>query len=98
MIRRPPRSTLFPYTTLFRSQAAPGFSGGADPRLCPHRPGLVASDPTRWRSSTTIAGARHGGSACGRRLVHVDPDLGQDQCAVDHDRREGTRMTLAPAA
>src|SRR3712207_8765300 len=24
MIRRPPRSTLFPYTTLFRSQAAPG--------------------------------------------------------------------------
>src|SRR5258708_14396291 len=26
MIRRPPRSTLFPYTTLFRSWAA-GFSG-----------------------------------------------------------------------
>src|SRR3989454_12840761 len=25
MIRRPPRSTLFPYTTLFRSQAAVGF-------------------------------------------------------------------------
>src|SRR5256885_10670038 len=31
MIRRPPRSTLFPYTTLFRSQATrpqPGGSGG----------------------------------------------------------------------
>src|SRR5215211_8330384 len=27
MIRRPPRSTLFPYTTLFRS--APGRPGGA---------------------------------------------------------------------
>src|SRR5437773_8868883 len=25
MIRRPPRSTLFPYTTLFRSQAGPFF-------------------------------------------------------------------------
>src|SRR5690242_20911767 len=25
MIRRPPRSTLFPYTTLFRSIVAPGF-------------------------------------------------------------------------
>src|SRR5690349_24238272 len=25
MIRRPPRSTLFPYTTLFRSQPAPDF-------------------------------------------------------------------------
>src|SRR3712207_9065661 len=24
MIRRPPRSTLFPYTTLFRSEADPG--------------------------------------------------------------------------
>src|SRR5256885_6520131 len=29
MIRRPPRSTLFPYTTLFRSeQSAPVISGG----------------------------------------------------------------------
>src|SRR6266403_3213179 len=26
MIRRPPRSTLFPYTTLFRSQLSPGAS------------------------------------------------------------------------
>src|SRR2546426_9090334 len=26
MIRRPPRSTLFPYTTLFRSQATPTVS------------------------------------------------------------------------
>src|SRR2546430_13182836 len=25
MIRRPPRSTLFPYTTLFRSRIAPGW-------------------------------------------------------------------------
>src|SRR5258707_9267478 len=40
MIRRPPRSTLFPYTTLFRSPAAPlvlflryaARRGGADPR------------------------------------------------------------------
>src|SRR2546421_8982516 len=30
MIRRPPRSTLFPYTTLFRSRAA---AGGGDVRL-----------------------------------------------------------------
>src|SRR3712207_7432306 len=27
MIRRPPRSTLFPYTTLFRSRAAAGPGG-----------------------------------------------------------------------
>src|SRR3712207_7655520 len=36
MIRRPPRSTLFPYTTLFRSgdivivSSVAGFRGGAD--------------------------------------------------------------------
>src|SRR3712207_8379814 len=30
MIRRPPRSTLFPYTTLFRSASARGRSPGAD--------------------------------------------------------------------
>src|SRR5438874_9962510 len=37
MIRRPPRSTLFPYTTLFRSCAPPA---GPGPSLCwsAHRP------------------------------------------------------------
>src|SRR2546422_8170105 len=30
MIRRPPRSTLFPYTTLFRSQARGGELGTAN--------------------------------------------------------------------
>src|SRR2546430_14746206 len=28
MIRRPPRSTLFPYTTLFRSGRGPALTGG----------------------------------------------------------------------
>src|SRR3712207_7586937 len=41
MIRRPPRSTLFPYTTLFRSR--PGARAGVEPeRLLRHqevRPG-----------------------------------------------------------
>src|SRR2546426_6452206 len=32
MIRRPPRSTLFPYTTLFRSVRKPGYAlGSGDP-------------------------------------------------------------------
>src|SRR3712207_7807775 len=32
MIRRPPRSTLFPYTTLFRSVVQPGFRSEAQPQ------------------------------------------------------------------
>src|SRR3712207_8660390 len=33
MIRRPPRSTLFPYTTLFRSSGHGPLRGGGDPLL-----------------------------------------------------------------
>src|SRR5437899_8882221 len=32
MIRRPPRSTLFPYTTLFRSAQVSVFEGAAPPK------------------------------------------------------------------
>src|SRR5256886_4839984 len=35
MIRRPPRSTLFPYTTLFRSSLARARAGAAHPYLVP---------------------------------------------------------------
>src|SRR5215204_5299648 len=40
MIRRPPRSTLFPYTTLFRSRRTPG---------------LTTSTRTRWSSGPVSA-------------------------------------------
>src|SRR5258705_9428799 len=42
MIRRPPRSTLFPYTTLFRSAVLGGRSLGPREQLCArlHRPQL----------------------------------------------------------
>src|SRR5258707_7500695 len=33
MIRRPPRSTLFPYTTLFRSHIVPVFDVGSTERF-----------------------------------------------------------------
>src|SRR6266705_3001661 len=41
MTRRPPRSTLFPYTTLFRSRAPSGHPGPARPRARP--PGRTRS-------------------------------------------------------
>src|SRR2546422_2351705 len=52
MIRRPPRSTLFPYTTLFRSHAAGRklSPGGARPRvplISPHRLAVLSSAGTR---------------------------------------------------
>src|SRR5690349_22102339 len=36
MLRPPPRSTLFPYTTLFRSEAAPGLGRVEDTVLAAH--------------------------------------------------------------
>src|SRR3712207_8761782 len=42
MIRRPPRSTLFPYTTLFRSHAWCGLESTARPRAVP--PGSPSLD------------------------------------------------------
>src|SRR5438067_8685884 len=45
MIRRPPRSTLFPYTTLFRSAAA-RLRGGPDARgLADRRPVRLLGAP-----------------------------------------------------
>src|SRR3712207_7109917 len=45
MIRRPPRSTLFPYTTLFRSavlaDGEDGVAGGRDRRLAEGDPAVV---------------------------------------------------------
>src|SRR5699024_11765759 len=52
MIRRAPRSTLFPYTTLFRSQRADGGPGHAlDDRRHPPREGVADRKSTRLNSS-----------------------------------------------
>src|SRR3712207_7140513 len=64
MIRRPPRSTLFPYTTLFRSLARqlPRQDGGARPlREHPARPALG--------SRRRLRRARHHGEAPLRALA-----------------------------
>src|SRR5438270_7140167 len=52
MIRRPPRSTLFPYTTLFRSrERSPGSPGR-------RRPSPSAAPRIRCRRKTPRRGAR----------------------------------------
>src|SRR5256885_13239546 len=55
MIRRPPRSTLFPYTTLFRSRR---FSGPAPCRPARRRPrGRERHSPLRRRAPSGTAPA-----------------------------------------
>src|SRR3989454_6827837 len=50
MIRRPPRSTLFPYTTLFRSQMKPRSTKRV---FITPRPTEATKFSTRGRSSST---------------------------------------------
>src|SRR2546425_9778251 len=50
MIRRPPRSTLFPYTTLFRSP------DGCEPRWAWWESGAPDSCRPGWKDSTTSRG------------------------------------------
>src|SRR5690348_17592891 len=55
MIRRPPRSTLFPYTTLFRSRPASAAAAGTPPAPEPAAPtGTAPASTGRDRKSTRL--------------------------------------------
>src|SRR6266496_4404347 len=68
MIRRPPRSTLFPYTTLFRSVGAPGMPEAG---LLPIPKKLLARGV---RDMVRISDARMSGTAFGTIVLHVAPE------------------------
>src|SRR3712207_7187173 len=58
MIRRPPRSTLFPYTTLFRSGCTPrSWSAAARSDVATSRPAARDPDHTRSHSSSKSRGS-----------------------------------------
>src|SRR2546422_6227031 len=45
MIRRPPRSTLFPYTTLFRSRVAREWGRSGSASVAPEPAGEIRDEP-----------------------------------------------------
>src|SRR5687768_18148987 len=53
MTRRPPRSTLFPYTTLFRSRAGIGFGGSC----LPHQVTMTVRDAVEHGHETPLLAA-----------------------------------------
>src|SRR5256885_11880374 len=69
MIRRPPRSTLFPYTTLFRSVVAGGRGSAA---VGWRRPGhLHAAGPGEGPRRAARRGPSPGPAACRRSGEHT---------------------------
>src|SRR5256885_13648400 len=102
MIRRPPRSTLFPYTTLFRSRRADRRAGGNATRSLAHR----LRGPRGVRPHLP---RRHGGAVPDRE-PGADPDdpahpahesrrpggRGRDRAAPAHRGRRGEPRRAAP--
>src|SRR3712207_8031061 len=92
MIRRPPRSTLFPYTTLFRSLLVAVARRGDDDRLL----GLARRElhPRRGQLHVRRSGGRHGerdrrGAQRRRRGVPAD----RDRAALALREREHRRRS-----
>src|SRR3712207_8010675 len=84
MIRRPPRSTLFPYTTLFRSDVQ-------GPRRDPQRSGAARLDAEH----DVPRGPRHARSAKpGATEVHRQA---RDPLAVHAKDRKSTRLNSSHA-
>src|SRR2546426_3791796 len=77
MIRRPPRSTLFPYTTLFRSHDVVGVDVGFTPERQRSHYVEAVIDHVAYRIQVRLRQPR-----LGRGAVHVDrnvaPDLHED--------------------
>src|SRR5256884_9541564 len=88
MIRRPPRSTLFPYTTLFRSHLR-----HADRVLAPHPRRLAPTaplhvrgpdlDPREPRALRPGEGVERGRAACAGSAGRGAPRTGHGVCLCD---------------
>src|SRR3712207_7015959 len=70
MIRRPPRSTLFPYTTLFRSVAGGTLGAGARRRAGRERPGAHGERAGAQEGAAARRLGEDGGAEVGRMVGH----------------------------
>src|SRR5256885_7254661 len=90
MIRRPPRSTLFPYTTLFRSQHDP-----RGPRDAPAVPGRRRGRQEQDSVMSTMT-RRAGLAACGLGTVAAGIAAGTRKTSPHADGRDPLRPRTDP--
>src|SRR5256885_13338973 len=79
MIRRPPRSTLFPYTTLFRSQQQWEVFAFSTSLLSRHLRGMLPKSPTQLEIR---------GDTCRGLCIVLE---GRDRDTIEEDRKS-TRL------
>src|SRR2546422_4180497 len=99
MIRRPPRSTLFPYTTLFRSRRSPVLwrsslrvvprAPSAGPRARPATPDRRSSS-SRDRKSTRL-NSSHGYISYAVFCLKKKKNKNSDQVDLVHQRTQNQR-------
>src|SRR2546422_1566905 len=97
MIRRPPRSTLFPYTTLFRSHDRGGPGEGREPRLVPLRVEAVAAVRVARRDPRRYAG-RIRGSVRDRKSTRLNSSHGYISYAVFYLKIQRREAATSPNA
>src|SRR6266436_1576870 len=107
MIRRPPRSTLFPYTTLFRSRrAGPVHAAGKGARAVHARPPRVPARRVRGAGLASPVLRRRAAAAAARGVVRpvalrgADVDAGEQTGAARRtvSRRGAPAMTAHAGA
>src|SRR3712207_8401223 len=86
MIRRPPRSTLFPYTTLFRSAQARVL-------VRERRRSAVKGRRGRWPRAAERAGGCGRGSRC-CRVIHSFAEVGGKGRSEEHTSELQSRQYL----
>src|SRR3712207_8326658 len=98
MIRRPPRSTLFPYTTLFRSQDRPGVRVddqvvGHHEQLATHvgRSAVVDQGSGQHRAVGHIEAAVHGARLLDRKSTRLNSSHANISYAVFCLKKKKTR-------
>src|SRR2546422_10974263 len=96
MIRRPPRSTLFPYTTLFRSEHE--HAAATRTRLVAQAPALRLGEPPRDREPEAGAsGVRRRGRAAEKRREDALAVFGRDAGApIPHGKQERPALARDP--
>src|SRR5256885_11289191 len=100
MIRRPPRSTLFPYTTLFRSALGAARAGGHDQGLAqrvrvPGRPGAGLERDTGAGHACRIGGMEQRVDTQDRKSTRLNSSHLVISYAVFCLKKKKTRQTQA---
>src|SRR3712207_9047600 len=96
MIRRPPRSTLFPYTTLFRSLSTPGPSGNEGGAAKVWREEAQAFAEVRGdRMGNSFATLNAGGSPRIMLSGHID-EIGLMVTHIDRSEEHTSELQSRP--